>query len=89
MDIEEIKEKKENLIKLYLTDSNKPKKYWVNLSVYNNQIIEELTKENENNEKTLTTWMRMEQKLQNENTKLKESKENDMQYYYEYCNKNG
>ena len=33
--------------------------------------------------------MRMEQKLQNENTKLKESKENDMQYYYEYCNKNG
>jgi len=73
MDIEEIKEKKENLIKLYLTDSNKPKKYWVNLSVYNNQIIEELTKENENNEKTLTTWMKMEQKLQNENKELKEA----------------
>jgi hypothetical protein len=38
--LEEIKQKKEDLIKLHLTDSHKPKKYWVDLSVYNNQIID-------------------------------------------------
>jgi len=79
MDIEGIKKAKykfnkhNNVIEkdghtMFLEDVEKD----LNRKSYLEEENKELKAENENNEKTLTTWIRMEQKLQNENTKLKE-----------------